>query len=267
MTEPVPLVILGAAGRMGRALIRGAQAEPDMRLVGAIERVDHGAIGQDAGLLAGSDPLGVAVTDNLALLPKRAIWIDFTNPDATRAHIAQAQGHAAGVVIGTTGLGGADDTAIRRLAELIPVLQAANFSLGITILQSVVERVAAALGPEADIEIVEMHHRAKRDAPSGTALALGQAAARGRGVRLEDVAERGRDGLDAVRREGAIGFASLRGGDVVGDHSVIFALAGERIELTHRAGDRDLFAIGALKAAHWIAGRAPGRYVLADLVG
>jgi 4-hydroxy-tetrahydrodipicolinate reductase len=196
------------------------------------------------------------------------VVIEFSAPDATAAHVALAARHGTRHVIGTTGLGETQEQAIREAARSTAIMRAANMSLGVNLLFGLTERVARALAPDAfDIEIFEIHHRHKVDAPSGTALALGQAAARGRGIDLTEVADRGRDGLTGARKPGAIGFAALRGGDVVGDHAVIFAGGGERIELTHRATDRGIYARGAVTAARWLHGRPPGLYGMADVLG
>src|SRR5918994_5304411 len=226
--------VQGCAGRMGRAVMAEILASPDARLAGGVEVPGHPALGHDLGVLAGAEPLGLVASDDAqALVRRAAIVIEFSAPDATAAHVTLAAAHGTGHVIGTTGLSEAQEQAIRDAARRTAIMRAANMSLGINLLLGLTEQVAHALGPEAfDIEILEMHHQHKVDAPSGTALALGVAAARGRGVDLAEVADRGRDGLTGARRTGAIGFAALRGGDMVGDHLVIFAGAGERIELT-----------------------------------
>ena len=196
------------------------------------------------------------------------VLIEFSAPAATAAHVALTAAHGTAHVIGTTGLSEAQEQAIRDGARRTAIVRAANMSLGVNLLLGLTEQVARALGPEAfDIEILEMHHRHKADAPSGTALALGQAAARGRGVDLTEMADRGRDGMTGARRTGALGFAALRGGDVVGDHVVVFAGAGERIELAHRATDRRIYARGAVTAARWLHGRPAGLYGMADVLG
>jgi 4-hydroxy-tetrahydrodipicolinate reductase len=261
--------VLGCAGRMGRAVIGEVLAAEGCTLAGGVDRGDHPALGQDLGTLAGERPVGITASDDAAaLLEVSDVVIEFSAPDATAAHVALAATHGTGHVIGTTGLSEAQEHAIRAAARHTAVIRAANMSLGVNLLLGLTEEVARALGPEAfDIEILEMHHRHKVDAPSGTALALGQAAARGRGVDLSAVADRGRDGLTGARRAGAIGFAALRGGDVVGDHVAIFAGAGERIELAHRATDRRIYARGAVTAARWLVGRPPGLYGMADVLG
>jgi 4-hydroxy-tetrahydrodipicolinate reductase len=261
--------VLGCAGRMGRAVMAEVLTSSDCVLVGGIEPSGHPALGQDLGLLAGSGPLGIAATeDSRALIERADVVIEFSTPDASIAHARTAAELGTSHVIGTTGLSEAQEATLGEAARRTAILRAANMSLGVNLLLGLAEQVAGALGPEAfDAEILEMHHKHKVDAPSGTALALGAAVARGRGVSLAEVAERGRDGLTGARRPGAIGFAALRGGDVVGDHSVIFAGAGERLELTHRASERRIYARGALHAARWIHGRPPGLYGMAEVLG
>jgi 4-hydroxy-tetrahydrodipicolinate reductase len=261
--------VLGCAGRMGRAVIGEILAAEGCMLAGGVDQSGHPALGRDLGTLAGAGPVGIAVSDAAsALIEASDVVIEFSAPEATAAHVALAAARATGHVIGTTGLSEAHEQAIRDAARRTAVMRAANMSLGINLLLGLTEQVARALGPDAfDIEILEMHHRHKVDAPSGTALALGEAAARGRGVDLAEVADRGRDGLTGARRAGAIGFAALRGGDVVGDHVAIFAGPGERIELAHRATDRRIYARGAVTAARWLHGRPPGLYGMADVLG
>lgn len=261
--------VLGGAGRMGRAVIGEVLASADCALAGAIEPAGHPALGQDLGVLVGADPADLALTaDAAALIAACDVVIEFSTPEATVAHAALAAGRGIGHVIGTTGLSEEQEQAVRDTARRTAIMRAANMSLGVNLLLGLTAQVARALSPEAfDIEILEMHHRHKVDAPSGTALALGEAAARGRGVSLGEVAARGRDGLTGARTAGAIGFAALRGGDVVGDHVVIFAGAGERIELAHRATDRRIYARGAVTAARWLHGKPPGLYGMADVLG
>jgi 4-hydroxy-tetrahydrodipicolinate reductase len=261
--------VLGCAGRMGRAVISEVLGAAGCTLAGGADQGDHPALGQDLGTLAGHEPVGVCVSDDAATLIRACdVVIEFSAPDATAAHAAISAARGVGHVIGTTGLSELQEHAIRDAARRTAIVRAANMSLGVNLLLGLTEQVARALGPEAfDIEILEMHHRHKVDAPSGTALALGHAAARGRGVDLEATADRGRDGLTGARKPGVIGFAALRGGDVVGDHVVIFVGAGERIELTHRATDRRIYARGAVTAARWLRGRPPGLYGMADVLG
>ena len=233
----------------------------------ACERGGHPAIGRDVGDLAGLGALGVAVTDSPEGVFRSAeVVIDFTAPAATQAHAELAARHGVALVVGTTGLAAVHEAALKEAAHKVAIVRAANFSIGVNLLVALSEKVAATLGPDYDIEIVEMHHRHKKDAPSGTALALGEAVAQGRKVALAENAVRGRDGITGERVAGSIGFASLRGGDVVGDHTVIFATEGERVELTHKASHRRIFAKGAVRAALWVKGRPPGLYSMRDVV-
>ncbi len=267
MTD-MKLVVMGAAGRMGRTLVRAVTETPGAVLHAAVERPGSAHLGADAGRLAGLSDLGVAVTDDpLAAIVDAHGILDFTSPAAT-VEAAELAAQARIVhVIGTTGCSEADEERISAAARHAVVVKSGNMSLGVNLLAGLVRQAARALGPEFDIEIVEMHHRHKVDAPSGTALLLGEAAAEGRGVALDEVADRGRDGHTGARRPGAIGFAALRGGSVVGEHTVILAGSGERIELVHRAEDRGIFAAGAVRAALWGRGRKPGRYTMADVLG
>ncbi len=262
------LAVLGAAGRMGQALTRVAAATPGCIVAGGIEVKGSPAVGRDIGEIAGIGPLGVAVTDDpLPVFAHVDGVLDFTSPDSTLAFAALAAQARIVHVIGTTGLSEADLARIEAAARHATIVKAGNMSLGVNLLTVLTERVAEALGPEFDIEILEMHHRHKRDAPSGTALMLGEAAARGRDVSLKDKSVRTRDGEIGPRREGDIGFATLRGGDVVGEHRVIFAGPGERIELAHIASDREIFARGAVRAALWARGKPPGLYSMRDVLG
>jgi len=260
--------IVGAAGRMGRMLVRTVHETPGCVVAGATERAGDAAIGADAGELAGVGPIGVALTDNSAVMFAAVdVVIDFTAPAATAAHAALAAEAGCALVAGTTGLEAEHRAALDAAAQKVPVVWAPNMAAGVNLLFALTEQVARALDADYDIEIVEMHHRHKVDAPSGTALALGEAAARGRNVDLAEVRESGRDGITGARERGAIGFASLRGGDVVGDHTVVFAGGGERIELTHKAASRELFANGAVRAARWAAGKPAGFYGMKDVLG
>jgi 4-hydroxy-tetrahydrodipicolinate reductase len=263
----IKLCVVGAAGRMGQMLVRQIANHPDCTLVAATERAGN-VIGKDAGELAGVGKLNVAITDDAeaAIAASQAV-IDFTTPVATLRHAEIAATRGVAMVIGTTGMEARHDADIAKAATRIAIVKSGNMSLGVNLLTNLVTRVAAALDGEYDIEIVEMHHKHKVDAPSGTALMLGEAAAQGRKVKLDEVSARGRDGQTGARRKGDIGFASLRGGDVVGDHTVIFAGPGERLELTHRAANREVFANGALRAALWTQGRKPGLYTMNDVLG
>jgi 4-hydroxy-tetrahydrodipicolinate reductase len=264
----VRIGIMGAAGRMGLMLAAEVARTPGCKLAGGSERPGHPALGRDLGELAGLGRLGLAVADDPAALFAAAdAVLDFTSPQASVRHAALAAASGTLHVIGTTGIESEGEAAIRRAAAKAPIILAPNMSMAVTLLLDLVERVAATLDQHYDIEIVEMHHRHKVDAPSGTALGLGRAAAKGRGVELAAVAVRGRDGITGPRPAGAIGFAALRGGDVVGDHSVIFAGEGERLELTHRAAGRQIYAQGAVRAALWGQGKPPGLYSMRDVLG
>jgi 4-hydroxy-tetrahydrodipicolinate reductase len=253
---------------MGQALIRLISETEGVTLAGAIERPGSPALGQDAGRLAGLDQNGIAVVDDpLELLTNADGLVDFTSPAATVALSALAAQMRIVHVIGTTGLSEEHEAKLKAAARHAVIVRSGNMSLGVNLLSALVRQVARTLDDGFDIEIVEMHHRRKVDAPSGTALLLGAAAAEGRGVALATQAERVRDGHTGPRRAGAIGFASLRGGTVVGDHTVIFAGEGERIELTHKAESREIFARGAIRAALWGRGRKPGLYGMDDVLG
>ena len=260
--------IPGAGGRMGQALTRQVAGTDGCSVVAAIEVADHPALGRDCGTLAGIEPLGVAVSDDSQAMFRAAdAVLDFTLPAATAGHAALAAAEGAILVVGTTGIGEAEQAALDAAAERTAVVQAPNMSLAVNLLFRLTEQVAGLLDDDYDIEIVEMHHRHKIDAPSGTALGLGRAAARARGVAFDEAAARGRDGVTGARPRGDIGFAALRGGDVIGEHTVIFAADGERLELAVRSSSRQTYARGALQAARWAKGRAPGLYTMADVLG
>jgi 4-hydroxy-tetrahydrodipicolinate reductase len=262
------IAIMGAAGRMGRELLRATAAMPGCSISGGIEQAGNALIGQDLGTLAGLSPLGVALSSETeAVISTADAIIDFTSPAATSRFAAIAANAGTVHVIGTTGSDADSERAIQAASKGIPIIKAGNMSLGVNLLVALTKRVAAALGEDFDIEVLEMHHRMKVDAPSGTALMLGQAAADGRNIDLTKRSVRSRDGHTGPRTAGDIGFATLRGGSVVGDHTVIFASDGERIELTHKASDRGIFAKGAVRAAVWGKGRAPGLYSMADVLG
>jgi len=266
--EAMRVAVTGAGGRMGRALVRALVETPGMRLVGALEREGAATLGEDAGLLAGVGALGVAITDDpLPVFAHTDAVLDFTTPEASLAHADLAAQARIVHVVGTTGFSADAEPRFRAAARHARIVKSGNMSLGVNLLAGLVRRAAAALGPDFDIEIVEMHHRHKVDAPSGTALLLGRAAAEGRGVSLDEVGVRGRDGLTGARPAGAIGFASLRGGSVVGDHLVVLAGEGERLELAHRAEDRSIFARGALAAARWAFDKNPGLYGMDHVLG
>lgn len=262
------LIVAGAGGRMGRALVRAITETDGAVLAGALEAPESELIGKDAGVLAGLPGSGIKVSADLWSLSAKADGIlDFTVPAATIANVAIAAERGLVHVIGTTGLSASDMAVIRSVTSRTAVVQSGNMSLGVNLLAALVKRMAQALDESFDIEVLEMHHKAKIDAPSGTALMLGQAAADGRKVDLDQRAVRGRDGITGAREAGDIGFASLRGGSVSGDHSVIFAGPYERITLSHHAEDRMIFAHGALKAAKWAFGKSPGLYSMSDVLG
>jgi 4-hydroxy-tetrahydrodipicolinate reductase len=266
--EPIRVAILGATGRMGRSLLRAIHDRTEFELVGALASADCPALGQDAGDMAGLNRrFGAAITaDRATALARAEVALDFTLAAAVAANADACVRRGCALLVGTTGLDGDVHAALDAAATRIPLLQAANTSLGITLLARLVGQAAAALPPEYDIEIVEAHHRYKVDAPSGTALALGEAAAGGRGAALRELAAGVTGGHAGARRAGSIGFAVVRGGDIVGEHTVIYAGPGERLELTHRAHDRMTFAYGALRAAEWLRGRAAGRYSMSDVL-
>ncbi len=262
------IAVMGAAGRMGRELLAAVAAAPGCVISGGTEPAGSAAIGRDLGDLAGIGPNGLAVSADAAkVIEDCDALLDFTSPAATVAFAKLAAKFGRVHVIGTTGFDAADEAAIADAGRGATIIKAGNMSLGVNLLTALTKKVAAALGEDFDIEIVEMHHRLKVDAPSGTALMLGQAAAEGRGVTLSERSVRSRDGHTGARKSGDIGFATLRGGSVVGDHTIIFAGDGERIELTHRAADRGIFARGAVRAAMWGKGRAPGIYAMSDVLG
>ncbi|WP_173934507.1 4-hydroxy-tetrahydrodipicolinate reductase [Chelativorans sp. Marseille-P2723] len=262
------LVVVGAGGRMGQMLIRTIHGMDGVRLAAAIERTGSPYLGRDAGEVAGIGTIDVSIGDDpLTAFAQADGVLDFTAPAAT----VEFSGYAAQArivhVIGTTGFSAEEEAAISAAARHATVVKSGNMSLGVNLLAVLVRQATQALADDFDIEVVEMHHRHKVDAPSGTALLLGQAAAEGRGVKLEDVSVRARDGHTGQRETGKIGFASLRGGSVVGEHSVILAGAGERIVLSHHAEDRVIFARGAVKAALWARERKPGLYSMLDVLG
>jgi 4-hydroxy-tetrahydrodipicolinate reductase len=263
------LAVMGAAGRMGQELIRTVQASNGAAVIaGAIERPGSNALGQDAGLLAGVGNIGVSITDDpLDIVAKVDGILDFTVPEVSVEVAGLAANARIVYVIGTTGCTPEHEAAIKAAARHATIVKAGNMSLGVNLLVAITRRVAAALDADFDIEVLEMHHKHKVDAPSGTALMLGEAAAEGRGVALAETSVRSRDGHTGARRRGDIGFATLRGGNVVGEHSVVFAAEGERVVLSHIATDRGIFARGAVKAALWGRGKGPGLFTMADVLG
>jgi len=266
--DPLPMAVLGVSGRMGRALLVAMDEAGGIRLSGASASAGSRWVGLDAGTAASGAVRGVAVQpDPAQAIQGAAVAIDFTLPQATGANLEACVAAQCPLVIGTTGHAPEVRERIVQAAGRIPLVMAPNMSVGVNLLLELVEQAARQLDERYDIEIFEAHHRDKKDAPSGTALGLGAAAAAGRGVALEQVAEYERHGVTGARRPGNIGFSVFRGGDVVGEHTVSFAGIGERIELTHRASDRLAFARGAVRAARWLIGRPPGLYSMRDVLG
>ncbi len=262
------LVVVGAGGRMGRSLVRSVCQMEGVLVSAAVDRENSPFLGQDIGELSEIGPIGVKVeADAEQAFAEADGVLDFTSPAASLAYAKLAAAHGLVHVIGTTGMSADQTDAVATAAQKTPIVKSGNMSLGVNLLANLVRKAAAALDEDFDIEIVEMHHRHKVDAPSGTALLLGEAAAAGRGVQLEDRSVRVRDGHTGPRPEGDIGFATLRGGSVIGDHDVIFAGPFERITLAHHAQDRQIFARGAIKAALWARNKKPGLYSMADVLG
>lgn len=267
-TNEINIAIVGAAGRMGRMLVREVTHTKGCRVSGATGSPGSGTIGKDAGELAGVHALGIPVEDDPAPVIARAhAVIDFTRPDATVEHARLCAQANAAHIVGTTGLTADHESALELAARHCQVVYAPNMSVGVNLLLALTEKVASVLGEDYDIEIFEMHHRHKVDAPSGTALGLGKAAARGRDIAHEEAAVFTREGQTGARPAGKIGYATLRGGDVVGEHTVIFAGDGERIEIGHRASDRKIFAAGAIRAAQWARKQGYGLYSMRDVLG
>lgn len=268
MSDLPGIIVTGASGRMGQMLIKTIVSSEKCKLVGAIERAGHDWVGQDVGTMMGGAALGIPVSDDpLPVFANGHAVLDFTAPDATVAFAALAAQARLVHVIGTTGMDNHHLAKLTAAARHATIIRAGNMSLGVNLLARMTRMVAQALDADFDIEIVEAHHNRKVDAPSGTALMLGEAAAEGRGVELDAISDRGRDGITGARTRGDIGFSAIRGGDIVGEHDVIFAGVGERIVLRHIASDRALFAKGALKAALWGLDRKPGEYDMYDVLG
>ena len=264
----VELVVAGAAGRMCGRIIALARDAADFRVTGAFERPGHPALGRDAGVVAGAGPLSVPITaDPGPLLAAGRVLVEFTAPEPTLEHLRLAAARGAGAVVGTTGLQTAQVDEIRRLAARAPILLSPNMSIGVNLAFRVLALMAKALGDDYDVEITEIHHRMKKDAPSGTAAKMAEVIAEALGRRIEDAGVYGRHGLVGERTTKEIGVHALRGGDVVGDHTVVFSTVGERLELTHRAHSRDTFAHGALRAARFVATAPPGLYSMHDVLG
>ena len=268
MASATKLIITGAAGRMGNRLVSLSQESPHFSLVGATEGKGHPAIGRDIGEVAGCGAVGVSLTEDLAaILPSADVVIDFTAPAATLHHLEQVVHESRAIVIGTTGFSPEELAKLRALACSIPCVCAPNMSVGINVLLEVVGKVAQTLGEDFDIEVIEAHHHQKKDAPSGTALKLAEALAAAMERDLKKVGVFARHGMIGERKPGEIGMQTIRAGDIVGDHTILFGGLGERIEITHRAHNRDPFVRGALRAAEWVRSQPPGLYTMADVLG
>jgi 4-hydroxy-tetrahydrodipicolinate reductase len=264
----IKVIVTGAGGRMGARLVSLIKESSGLQLVGALERKGHPAVGSDAGDIAGCGRAGVVVTDNLAALAERAdVLIEFTAPDVTLMHLAIMAASRKAMVIGTTGLSANQIVELQKTAKSIPCVFSPNMSVGINVVLKVLAEMARTFGEDYDIEVMEAHHRLKKDAPSGTALKIAQVLADATGRDLDQVAAYGRKGMIGERKRGEIGIQVIRAGDIVGDHTVLFGGPGERIEVTHRAQSRDTFARGALRAARWVVTRPPGLYDMHDVLG
>ena len=262
------IAVVGAGGRMGRSLIEAAREQDGIELTAAVDRAGGEAIGRDAGELAGIGRLGVAVADELErVVDGFDVLIDFTLPEATLAHAEVCRRHGKRMVIGTTGFSADQRVKLDAVAEDIALVLAPNMSVGVNLCLKLLDTAARVLGDEVDIEIIEAHHRHKVDAPSGTALRMGEVVAEALGRDLQDCAVYGREGRTGARERKTIGFETIRAGDIVGEHTVMFAGLGERVEIVHKASSRMTFANGALRAAQWIMGRERGRYDMQDVLG
>ncbi|MEW5801337.1 MAG: 4-hydroxy-tetrahydrodipicolinate reductase [bacterium] len=263
----VKALVCGAAGRMGNLIIRAIQDSEGIELAGALERSGHASLGEDAGVIAGTGALGVRISDRWEeIIGQADVIVDFTSPESTKNMVLAAQKHRKAMVIGTTALPEEVLSEIRKLADTAPVVQSPNMSVGVNLLFTVLPQVAQILGESYDIEIVEAHHRLKKDAPSGTAMKMAQGLASARNLDLDQAARYGREGLPGERSRGEIGIHAVRGGDIVGEHTVIFAGDGERIEITHRAHSRGTFAYGAVRAALFVSGKPAGLYDMKDVL-
>ncbi|GJL80875.1 MAG: 4-hydroxy-tetrahydrodipicolinate reductase [marine bacterium B5-7] len=262
----IQIAVAGAAGRMGRAIITVCQSEKGLRISNAIERAGSDTIGVDAGQLAGVGNIGVPVGDDINVSPFDVL-IEFTNPGATLSHVNYCREQGRAMVIGTTGLENSDRKEIEQAAREISIVFAANMSIGVNLTLRMLQIAASALGESVDVEVIEAHHRHKVDSPSGTALAMGEAVATAWGRNLDDIGVFTRHGQVGPRVDGSIGFATVRAGDIVGEHTVMFALEGERVEISHKASDRMTFANGAIRAARWLSSRTPGLYDMQDVLG
>jgi 4-hydroxy-tetrahydrodipicolinate reductase len=268
MSTATAIGVPGAAGRMGRMIVKVISETPSARLAAALERAESPSLGMDVGLLAGIGPAGVLVESELAsVLDKAEVLIDFTAPEATASTARQAAERNVAMVIGTTGLSAPEMQTIWKAAERIPMVMSANMSLGVNVLFGLLAQAAKALGDAYDVEIVELHHRLKKDSPSGTALAMARVLAEALGRDLASEARYGREGQVGARTQKEIGVLAVRGGDIVGEHTAYFCGLGERLELTHKASSRETFARGAVRAAEWVRGRPPGLYDMQDVLG
>ncbi len=268
LEEVMKIAIAGVAGKMGKMIFAEVIKNSDIEITGGTEAMGSPLLGKDIGEQAGFDKIGVCVVDSAEKAIENAdVLVDFTRPNVTLQNLEAAQKHKVNMVIGTTGFTSQEQKIIEDASKNIAIVQATNMSMGVNILLSLVEKIAETLDSSYDIEILEMHHNKKVDAPSGTALSLGKAAAKGRKTTLEKDACYAREGNTGARAQGEIGFATLRGGDVVGDHTVIFAGEGERIEISHKASSRVVFSKGAVKAAKWVASKEDGLYDMQDVLG
>ena len=268
MAEPARILITGAAGRMGRTLVEAVLARDELQLAAAVERPGSPFVGSDLGELAGTGRLGIPIGDDLdAVLDAADVVIDFTTVDATLANLARCEAAGRAMVIGTTGFDAAGLARIDAAAARIPLVFAPNYSVGVNLTLQLLRTAAEVLGDSVDIEIVEAHHRHKVDAPSGTALRMGEVIAGALGRNLDEVAVYGRQGHTGPRERRTIGFETIRAGDIVGEHTVMFVADGERLEIAHKASSRMTFAAGAVRAAAWVAGRPAGRYGMAEVLG
>ncbi len=261
------VIVAGASGRMGRMLVRAISETDATQLVGATERTGSPLVGTDAGTLAWIGALGVNISDELDCCEAADILIDFTAPAATLANAEFVASHDMGIVIGTTGFESAELEHLQQILKNTPVVMAANYSVGVNLALNLIRQAASILGDDYDAEIFEAHHRHKVDAPSGTALAMGQALAAGRNVNLDDVAVRSRDGITGAREAGSVGFSVVRGGNIVGEHKAMFIADEERIEINHIASDRMVFAKGAVRAGIWLQGQSSGWFNMHDVLG
>jgi 4-hydroxy-tetrahydrodipicolinate reductase len=260
------LAIAGASGRMGRMLIEAALAQPDATITAAFDRSDSAAAGHDCAEFLGRST-GIQVVADLSSIGSADVLIDFTRPEATLAHLKSCTDAGVNMVIGTTGFDAAGKRAIIDAAQRIAIVFAPNMGVGVNVMLKLLDQAARTLNADYDVEIIEAHHKHKVDAPSGTALKMGEVIAQARGEKLQDVAQYAREGVVGERKAGTIGFASIRGGDVIGDHTVLFAGIGERIEITHKASNRMTYALGSMRAARFLAGRRTGLYDMFDVLG